>query len=742
MEHPLKFAPVSQVKDAIARAWLERSGREERSSLGTVVLRPHQREAVARIVRTLERERVALLADDVGLGKTYTAIAVAATARAPLIVAPAALRDMWREALGAARVRAAWTSYEQLSRGACLPGEQPDLVILDEAQHARTPTTIRYGRLAALAAGARVLLISATPIHNSRNDLTALFALALGRSARSLDDDAIAAHTVRRTHDEVPAEPLPVLEARGWIRVPDDEDLLQRLLSLPPPLPARDAGDGGVLLTWTLVRLWASTRGALRAALRRRVQRGWALRQALQSGVHPTAGELVAWQCSDQAVQLAFPELIASPAVHSTELLVAVNRHIAALEELLAHLTSTADPDRARADALRTLRRESPGQRVLVFSQFADSVSALWRLLRNDPGVAVLTSKGALVAGGAISRREALRRFAPRALRAAIPARADAIELLISTDFLSEGVNLQDASVIVHLDLPWTHARLAQRVGRVRRMGSLHSSVRVFTFAPPASTERLLEVERRIAAKLGAAARTLGVAGAILPSMLGQAPQADDSPARAGEHLRALLARWQTGEHSQVEGAPLAAVVRGECNGAMAALIDREAQVALASVTNGVVSTDPRELLAAAAALEALEQCAPDAAAVRREYRRLEQWADARAADRAVGGAISIEGAARRATLRRLASIVARTPIARRHELAPLATEARRVAGSAIGAGGELILGQLATAQMPDDAWLRAVAAFAEAHGHRQFDSRAGPRPRIVALIVVVPRHR
>jgi superfamily II DNA or RNA helicase len=741
MEHPLRFAPVSQAQDAIARAWLEQSGREERALLGTVVLRPHQREAVARIVRILERERVALLADDVGLGKTYVAIAVAATARAPLIVAPAALRDMWRDALAAAGVRAAWTSYERLSRSATVPDEQPDLLILDEAQHARTPTTIRYGRLAALAAGARVLLISATPIHNSRNDLTALFALALGRSARALDDDAIAAHTVRRTHDDVPAEPLPALEARGWIHVPDDDDLLGRLLALPPPLPPRDAGDGGVLLTWTLVRLWASTRGALRAALRRRVQRGWALRQALQSGVHPAAGELAAWQCSDQAVQLAFPELIASPAVRPAELLVALDRHIAALEELLAHLTSTADPDRDRADALRTLRRESPGQRLLVFSQFADSASALWRLLRNDPGVAVLTSKGALVAGGAISRREALRRFAPRALQAASPARADAIELLISTDLLSEGVNLQDASVVVHLDLPWTHARLAQRVGRVRRMGSVHSSVRVFTFAPPASTERLLEVERRIAAKLGAAARTLGIAGAILPSVLGQAPDAEDSPARASERLRALLARWQTGVQSDDEGASLASVVRGECHGALAALIDRESHVVLASVANGVVSTDPRELLAVAAALERLEQCAPDAAAVRRQYRRLEQWADARTAERTVAGAISIEGAARRATLRRLASIIARTPIARRHELAPLAAHARRLAGSAIGVGGELILGQLAAAQMPDDAWLRAVAAFAEAHGHRPLDSRRRLRPRIVALIVIVPRH-
>ena len=46
--------------------------------------------------------------------------------------------------------------------------------------------------------------------------------------------------------------------------------------------------------------------------------------------------------------------------------------------------------------------------------------------------------------------------------------------LLLTTDLASEGVNLQDASVVVHLDLPWTAARLEQRVGRVARLASAH----------------------------------------------------------------------------------------------------------------------------------------------------------------------------------------------------------------------------------------------------------------------------
>jgi hypothetical protein len=179
-------------------------------------------------------------------------------------------------------------------------------------------------------------------------------------------------------------------------------------------------------------------------------------------------------------------------------------------------------------------------------------------------------------------------------------------------------------------------------------------------------------------------------------------------------------------------------MVRGQSSGALAALTDPAGRVAIVATRNGAIADDPRTVLGVATELEALPAAAPDECAARRECRRLERWAEARSADRTVAGPISIEGAARRATLRRLAAIVARTPIARRQETASLAAEARRIAGSAIGTGGELILGQLVAAPMPDDAWLRAIAAFAGAHRHCAVDSRADGGHRTVALIMAV----
>jgi len=66
---------------------------------------------------------------------------------------------------------------------------------------------------------------------------------------------------------------------------------------------------------------------------------------------------------------------------------------------------------------------------------------------------------------------------------------------------LSEGLNLQDAARVVHYDLPWSPARLAQRVGRVDRLGSLNPSVETVTFLPPDSLAGALQLEARLVAK-------------------------------------------------------------------------------------------------------------------------------------------------------------------------------------------------------------------------------------------------
>ncbi|MDQ3698156.1 MAG: DEAD/DEAH box helicase, partial [Gemmatimonadota bacterium] len=720
------------------------------AELGSITLLPHQREAVTRLRCVIADHGGALLADEVGLGKTYVALALAREASNPLVVAPAALRPMWQEALHAAEIAAPIVTYEALSRGdAARTGH--DFLVLDEAHHARTPATNRYRRLSALAARARVLLVTATPVHNRRGDLAALLALFLGERAWLIDDTELARCVVRREHRDVRRPPvLPRAALPQSLRVADDEETMRRLLLLPPPLPPRDGGDGGVLLTWSLVRQWASSRGALTGALSRRLARAAALGSALEQGRYPARAELSAWCCADNAVQLAFPELLAPAEPNADALLAVVRAHERAVRVLLDWVERQPNVDLERAARLRELRALHAGERMVAFTQYGDTADALFRLLRHDPGIATLSGRGARVASGPLSRLETLRRFAPSAAGAAEPREADRIDLLLTTDLLSEGVDLRDASVVVHLDLPWTVARIEQRVGRSRRLGARHQQVAVYALAPPASAEAVLELERRLHEKLRAASRSIGIAGAILPSLARPPDGEPTSPVRAEELIRAELEAWveqtpsadgapATGRDPLPAGRIAVAAVRAPMGAGVGALVVvRDGGCfRLLAVVGDDVSREPATVLEAvrgAAGGDAGEN--DDRAAGTIDL--VSRWLDhERAADDA-GIPLALGSNLRRRALRRIAAITARAPLHRRPLLSALAAEARLVAATTYGVGAERVLAELAVAAMPDEAWLRAVNAFGEVHRPVTRPRRAAPTAADIAAVLLL----
>src|SRR5688500_11417832 len=189
---------VSAVEARSSIAHLILGAPEPGNTLGAVTLHPHQVDAVRRIEVLLERNRGALLADDVGLGKTYAALAVARDRRA-LVIAPAGICDAWRAAAHAADVPVEIVSVEALSRAAARGREGIDLVIIDAAHHTRNAETRRFAAVRELCREARVLLLSATPVQNSERDLRVVLSLFLGELAHALPSDALARYVVRRT---------------------------------------------------------------------------------------------------------------------------------------------------------------------------------------------------------------------------------------------------------------------------------------------------------------------------------------------------------------------------------------------------------------------------------------------------------------------------------------------------------------------------------------------------------------
>ena len=734
----LKHVTGPEARATIAAALARAGTVGER--LGSIVLEEHQRSAVARVRDALAEVGGALLADITGLGKTYVALAIARDARHPVVVAPAGLREMWRGAMSAAGLQMPFISIESLSRrdaDRAVGGDQLDLVIVDEAHHARNPSTARYRALAALTRRARVLLLSATPIHNSATELRALLGLFLGARAETLDVETAMRCVIRRTASG-PAARLPTVGAPCRLPIADDAERMRAIVALPPPVPPADGGDGGILLVYSLLRRWASSQAALTESLRKRLARATALLDGLEAGRYPSERELAAWSYADGALQLAFPELTASvtpAALPADALCGSIRDHVTAVRALLDDLRRGGDIDSHRAAHIGSIRAKHPGAKIVAFTQYAETVHALFGHLRQLPGVAALTAGGARVAGGTLSRSEALARFAPDAQGARAASRAHAIDLLLTTDLLSEGVNLQDASVVVHLDLPWTPARLEQRVGRVARLGSSHDRITVYEMEPPASAERLVRVEERLRSKLRASARAVGIAGTILPALgFDTSARTVVSPPEWSERIARHAARWG-GPDIVAPSGPIVAAVESPEAGFIALV--RDGTPRLVGGIGPDVTDDPALLLRLMVHAEGTD--APiDGATVDRAVTALRRWRSSRRERREITLDGALHARARRAVVDRIAAIARRAPRHLRPGIVALAATARQTVSARYGVGAERVLDELAAAQMPDDAWLRAIGAFGQIHDRTPPGEPEGDAAWITALLLLV----
>jgi hypothetical protein len=107
--------------------------------------------------------------------------------------------------------------------------------------------------------------------------------------------------------------------------------------------------------------------------------------------------------------------------------------------------------------------------------------------------------------------------FAPRTTDAPDGRDKDLYDIVVTTDVLAEGVNLQQARHIVNYDLPWNPMRLVQRHGRIDRIGSSHREVYLRCVFPDQQLDSLLKLEERLRRKIKQAAASIGVGGEVLP---------------------------------------------------------------------------------------------------------------------------------------------------------------------------------------------------------------------------------
>jgi superfamily II DNA or RNA helicase len=166
------------------------------------------------------------------------------------------------------------------------------------------------------------------------------------------------------------------------------------------------------------------------------------------------------------------------------------------------------DPTRdAKLDALSNLLRNThPQEKVIVFSQFADTVHYLEAQLKAR-GVDSLAG----VTGDSSDPTAIAWRFSPESNEKRDRVRPeDELRVLVATDVLSEGQNLQDCAIVVNYDLPWAIIRLVQRVGRVDRIGQRAEKILCHSFLPADGVERIIRLRARVRQRLQENAEVVG----------------------------------------------------------------------------------------------------------------------------------------------------------------------------------------------------------------------------------------
>ena len=163
-------------------------------------------------------------------------------------------------------------------------------------------------------------------------------------------------------------------------------------------------------------------------------------------------------------------------------------------------------------------KQGKPNRKVLVFTAFADTAEYLYEQLhgwaQKDLGIHV-----ALVTGGGENRttfqpkgyrqhtdfNHILTNFSPISKRRAkiqsMPQEGE-IDLLIASDCISEGQNLQDCDFLVNYDIHWNPVRIIQRFGRIDRIGSLNHSIQLVNFWPTPNLDQYITLKHRVEARM------------------------------------------------------------------------------------------------------------------------------------------------------------------------------------------------------------------------------------------------
>lgn len=235
-----------------------------------------------------------------------------------------------------------------------------------------------------------------------------------------------------------------------------------------------------------------------------------------------------------------------------------VKRDLGLLQDLVRTMERLASLPDPKLEQLARILATTDAEKVVVFCSFADTARYVQEAISVDPPRFGGRSFAAVIGTetDALERTKQLERFCPRSASGDWDREApdDAVDLLISTDVLAEGQNLQEAQAVVSYDLPWNPQRVVQRNGRIIRLRSPHEVVFLFTMLPKhGDLEEALRLEARVRGKIAAANATFGMETQVLEDLEAVQRTYADLAEGLYEELDDFFARVARGDESLLD---------------------------------------------------------------------------------------------------------------------------------------------------------------------------------------------
>lgn len=545
----------------------------------------YQQQAVQQALKKLNEHNGVFLADVVGLGKTFiTAQLLQQLKGRILVICPPVLQGYWEESLHDFRVPARVESLGKLDKIIRFGVDRFDYVVVDEAHRFRNETTKSYADLLDICRGKKVILVTATPLNNTIDDIFAQIKLfqapknstipgipnlerfftSLRKRFKGLDRDnpvyketikdvsreireRVLKHVmVRRTRSDVMTYFKKDTEAQGLFfpEVQDPrrivykfegelENVFNRTISqlqgfryaryIPllyytgdiqlTEFERQQQRNVGGFMKGILIKRLESSFHAFRKSIRRFIEsyerfiamseggtvyisKDVDIYELLDNDDFDTLERLIEEEKAQKYATEDFREDFADDLQHDLDTL----RRVEALWRKV-------EDDPKVESFIRQLKQDADlkSRRLVVFTESKETGEYLFdQINKFYPGkVLFFSSQGGRTGSSPVTHNPVLARdliksaFDPNQKES-----SDELRILITTDVLSEGINLHRSNVLINYDLPWNPTRVLQRAGRVNRLGTVHPQVFIYNFFPTTQSDAHLGLETNITNKL------------------------------------------------------------------------------------------------------------------------------------------------------------------------------------------------------------------------------------------------